>query len=76
VIFFIGNIPVTPFGIGTIQAAMMFFFSKFGPAENILSFSIVYSATLLIFRAPIGLLYMRQSDTVFRDIQQISNQEV
>ena len=69
VIFFIGNIPITPFGIGTIQAAMVFFFKDFGPEENILSFSVVYSATLLFFRAPIGLFYMRNTHTGLKDIQ-------
>jgi uncharacterized membrane protein YbhN (UPF0104 family) len=75
VIFFIGNIPVTPFGIGTIQAAMLFFFAPFGPAENILSFSIVYSATLLFLRAPIGLFYMRKTDTKLNSVHQIDTQE-
>jgi uncharacterized membrane protein YbhN (UPF0104 family) len=68
VIFFIGNIPVTPFGIGTIQAAMMFFFRPFGPEENILSFSVAYTATLLFFRAPIGLIYLRETKTGLSDI--------
>jgi uncharacterized membrane protein YbhN (UPF0104 family) len=71
VIFFIGNIPVTPFGIGTIQAAMQFFFKPFGQAESILAFSVIYSATLLFLRAPIGLLYMRETQTDFTDIQSI-----
>ncbi|GAB6095334.1 hypothetical protein JCM14469_15860 [Desulfatiferula olefinivorans] len=75
VIFFIGNIPVTPFGIGTIQAAMLFFFTPFGPAENILSFSVVYSATLLFLRAPIGLFYMRQTGTTLNDLNRIDTQE-
>jgi len=69
VIFFIGNIPITPFGIGTIQAAMVFFFKPFGPEENILSFSMVYSATLLFMRAPIGLFYMRETKTGLSDLK-------
>ncbi len=69
VIFFIGNIPVTPFGIGTIQAAMMFFFKPFGPEENILSFSVVYSATLLFMRAPVGLFYLRETKTGLSDLK-------
>ncbi len=71
IIFFIGNIPVTPFGIGTIQAAMLFFFKGYGPEENILSFSVVYSATLLFLRAPIGLLYMRETNTHLSDIRSL-----
>jgi uncharacterized membrane protein YbhN (UPF0104 family) len=75
VIFFIGNIPVTPFGIGTIQAAMLFFFKPFGAAEHILSFSVVYSATLLFLRAPIGLVYMGKSGADLKDIAHIEVQE-
>ncbi len=59
VIFFIGNIPVTPFGIGTIQAAMMFFLGPYGSKEALLAFSVLYSSTLLFGRAPIGLFYMK-----------------
>lgn len=75
VIFFIGNIPVTPFGLGTIQAAMLFFFKPYGAEEHILSFSVVYSATLLFLRAPIGLIYMGKSGTDFKDITNIDIQK-
>jgi uncharacterized membrane protein YbhN (UPF0104 family) len=60
VIFFIGNIPITPFGIGTIQAAMAFFFSQYGTEANILAFSVTYTSTLLFLRLPIGLVYLRR----------------
>jgi uncharacterized membrane protein YbhN (UPF0104 family) len=75
VIFYIGNIPVTPFGLGTIQAAMMFFFKPYGSPEQILSFSVIYSATLLLFRAPIGLIHMGKSGAGFKDISKIGMQQ-
>ncbi|MBF0227213.1 MAG: flippase-like domain-containing protein [Desulfobacterales bacterium] len=60
IIFFIGNIPITPFGLGTIQAAMLYFFKDYGTEANILAFSIIYSTTLMLFRAPIGLYYLKK----------------
>ncbi|MDY6820608.1 MAG: lysylphosphatidylglycerol synthase domain-containing protein [Deferribacterota bacterium] len=54
-IFFIGNLPITPAGIGTIQAAMLFFFKSFGQYEDILLFSICYTTFLLLTRLLLGL---------------------
>ncbi len=60
VIFFIGNLPVTPLGLGTIQAAMLFFFKDYSSEANILAFSVTYSTTLILFRIPIGLFYLKK----------------
>lgn len=60
IIFFLGNIPVTPLGLGTIQAGMLYFFKDYGSDANILAFSIVYSATLLLLRAPLGIYYLKK----------------
>jgi uncharacterized membrane protein YbhN (UPF0104 family) len=54
-IFFIGNLPITPAGIGTIQAAMLFFFAPFGETHRILLFSLIYSTSLILYRLFIGL---------------------
>jgi len=62
IIFFVSNLPVTPSGLGTIQAAMLFFFKDYGSQANILAFSITYSTTLLLLRVPIGLCYLRKGD--------------
>ena len=59
IIFFIGNLPITPFGLGTIQAAMLYFFQDYGTQANILAMSLVYTVSLMIFRALIGLYYLR-----------------
>ncbi len=61
VIFFIGNIPITPFGLGTIQAAMLLFFKNYSSEANIMAFSIVYTTSLLLFRIPIGFYYLRKT---------------
>ena len=59
-IFFAGNIPVTPFGLGTIQGAMLYFFKDYSTDANILAFGMVYSTSLLILRLPIGFFYLKQ----------------
>ena len=60
IIFFVGNLPITPFGLGTIQAAMLFFFRTYSSEENILALSILYTASLLFLRALIGLYYLKK----------------
>lgn len=59
IIFFVGNLPVTPFGLGTIQAAMLYFFKDYGTPANILAMSLVYTVSLMILRAMIGIYYLR-----------------
>jgi uncharacterized membrane protein YbhN (UPF0104 family) len=60
IIFFLGNLPITRFGLGTIQAAMLYFFRDYSTVENILALSVLYSVSLLFFRALIGLYYLRK----------------
>ena len=55
-IFFIGNLPITPAGIGTVQAAMLFFFNQYGDYSHILLFSLSYTTLLLFYRLSIGFL--------------------
>ena len=59
IIFFVGNLPITPFGLGTIQAAMLYFFKDYSTEANILAMSLVYSVSLIILRALIGFYYLR-----------------
>ncbi len=59
-ILFIGSIPITPSGLGTVQAAMLYFFKSYSTEPNILAFSIVYSASILLLRMPIGMFYLRK----------------
>ena len=63
-IFWIGCWPITPFGLGTIQASMLYFFREYSSEANILAFSISYSTLLLIFRVPIGLYYLRKYNSL------------
>jgi uncharacterized membrane protein YbhN (UPF0104 family) len=59
-IFFIGNLPITPFGLGTIQAAMLYFFKDYGSEANILALSILYTTSLMLVRAIIGLYFLQK----------------
>lgn len=65
-IFFIGNLPISAAGLGTMQAAMLFFFRSYGAEADIAAFSIVYSGTLIVLRLPLGLIAAwNHADLVF-----------
>ena len=72
IIFFLGNLPITPFGLGTIQAAMLYFFKNYSSEENILALSILYSVSLLFFRACIGLYFLKK----ITEINHVSTGEI
>ncbi len=56
-ILLIISIPVSPFGLGTSQAAMLFLFKDYGSQPQILAFSLAYSVSVLLLRALIGAYY-------------------
>jgi uncharacterized membrane protein YbhN (UPF0104 family) len=51
-------IPITPAGLGTQQAAMLYFFSPYGDEAAILAFGISFPVALILFRCLIGLRYL------------------
>jgi MFS family permease len=57
IILLIISIPISAFGLGTSQAAMLFLFRDYGTPAQILAFSLVYSASMIIFRGIIGACY-------------------
>ena len=59
IILVIGSLPVTPAGLGTVQAAMLYLFAPYGPPAAILAFALAYPVALIITRLPLGLLYIR-----------------
>jgi len=59
IIFFIGAIPFTPFGLGSIQAAMLYFYQDYGLPPQIFAISLAYSTLIILLRMPIGLYYSR-----------------
>ncbi len=58
VILLIIGLPITPFGLGTVQAAMLVFFKDYGSDANILAFGIAYSTSIVIARSILGLMYV------------------
>lgn len=54
IILLVISIPISPFGLGTSQAAMLFLFKDYGSQPQILAFSLAYSVSVLILRAVLG----------------------
>jgi len=59
VILLAGIIPITPAGLGTQQATMLYFFSAYGPEPAILAFGLAFPVVVTLARIPLGLLYIR-----------------
>jgi hypothetical protein len=57
VILLVISIPVSAFGLGTSQAAMLVLFRDYGSQAQILAFSLAYSASIVILRGALGALY-------------------
>ncbi len=57
-ILLIISLPVTPFGLGTSQAAMILFFNGYGSEATILAFSLTYSTSVILVRGLIGILFL------------------
>ncbi len=53
-----GAIPITPAGLGTQQAAMLYFFSPYGDEAAILAFGLTFPVALILFRCLLGLRYL------------------
>jgi uncharacterized membrane protein YbhN (UPF0104 family) len=58
-ILLVGSLPITPAGLGTTQAAMLYFFGPFGSEAQILAYGLAYPVVLIAARMPLGLLYIR-----------------
>lgn len=54
-----GALPITPAGLGTQQAAMLFFFAPYGDEASILAFGLTFPVVLLLFRSLLGLPYLK-----------------
>jgi uncharacterized membrane protein YbhN (UPF0104 family) len=63
-----GALPITPAGLGTQQAAMLFFFAPFGEPAAILAFGLCFPVALNLTRCLIGLGYLRDLE-LFRGLE-------
>jgi Lysylphosphatidylglycerol synthase TM region len=59
IILVVASLPITPAGLGTQQAAMLYFFAPYAAEAPVLAFSLSYPVALIFTRLPIGLLYVR-----------------
>ena len=57
VILLVISIPISAFGLGTSQAAMLILFKDYGTPAQILAFSLTYSASIILLRGIIGAFY-------------------
>ena len=54
-----GSLPITPAGLGTQQAAMLYFFAPYGDEASILAFGLTFPVALILFRLLVGLPYLK-----------------
>jgi hypothetical protein len=52
----VSALPITAAGIGSTQLMMGALYGRYADAEAVLAYSLVYTATLVLFRVPIGLV--------------------
>jgi uncharacterized membrane protein YbhN (UPF0104 family) len=58
VILVIASLPITPAGLGTQQAAMLYFFAPYAAEAPVLAFSLSFPVALIVTRLPLGLFYI------------------
>ena len=59
IILVIGSLPITPAGLGTQQAAMLYLFAPYASEAAILAFALSFPVALICTRLPLGLLFIR-----------------
>jgi uncharacterized membrane protein YbhN (UPF0104 family) len=52
-------LPITPAGLGTQQATILYFFSPYGDEAAILAFGLTFPVALILLRCLLGLRYLR-----------------
>ena len=60
IVALVAAIPIAVAGLGTSQAAFLYLFEPFAPAETLLAMSLVLSAGMLILRAGMGIAFARE----------------
>ncbi len=65
VIMIVNNLPVTVLGLGTREAAIVFFFSKYGSPATLLSGSILVTLVEHVLPVLVGIFFIRSFHTYF-----------
>ncbi|MBW2394408.1 MAG: flippase-like domain-containing protein [Deltaproteobacteria bacterium] len=63
IVMLAGALPITPAGLGTQQATMLYFFEPYGVEGSVLAFGLAFPVALILARLPIGFLYGRELGT-------------
>jgi uncharacterized membrane protein YbhN (UPF0104 family) len=58
VIMVAGALPISPAGLGTQAAAMLFFWSETGDSASIVAYGLVFPVSLMLARVVLGIPYM------------------
>ena len=76
VILFIGILPVTVAGLGTVQAATLFLFQDFAPEPTLFAFSILLTVVMTAVRAALGVPVFRNvSEEVMKGREELVAQD-
>ena len=59
VILLAAGLPITPAGLGTQQAAFLYFYAPYGDPAAILAFGLAYPVVVTLARCLLGLPYLR-----------------
>jgi glycosyltransferase 2 family protein len=59
IILVVASLPITPAGLGTQQAAMLYFFAPYGSEAAILAFALSFPVAFICTRMPLGLFFIR-----------------
>jgi hypothetical protein len=56
IVLAVAALPIAPAGIGTAQAALLALFSDLGPEPRLFAYGLVFGATSIVLRLPLGAL--------------------
>ncbi len=59
VILLAQGLPITPAGLGTLQAAMLYFWKPYGAEASVLAFALAFPVCVTLSRILLGLVYVR-----------------
>ncbi|MDG2307140.1 MAG: lysylphosphatidylglycerol synthase domain-containing protein [Candidatus Binatia bacterium] len=57
-VLLIGTLPITPAGLGTQQAAVVYFYRSFAPEAELLALGFLLSFVFILMRVPVSFFYL------------------
>ena len=65
-----GVLPITPAGLGTQQAAMLYLLRPYGDEANILAFGLAFPVIVMLARLPLSLFYLPDLNALRRTLDE------